>query len=67
MSDSSLTFFDGASGLEAPAEVQSMGDAFPGKKFTLATWMRHGTTEQADKHAKEHIVCRADDHRKCKL
>ncbi len=64
-SDASLTFFDGVSGLSAPAEVQHLEDTFPGTKFTLATWMRHRQQEERDKHEKEHIVCRADDHSEC--
>ncbi len=68
LSDASLTFFDGESGLQAPKEVQDLGDNFPGERFTLATWMRHKGSDDKeldqDKHAKEHIVCRADDHMK---
>ncbi len=63
-SDASLTYFDGSSGLPAPEEVQRMGSSFPGSVFTLSTWMRHREDETLDRHAKEHIVCRADDHSK---
>ncbi len=70
-SDASITYFDGVSGLSAPEEVQRMHNQFPGDKFTLSTWMRHrgggagggeGEGSVTDKHDKEHVVCRADDH-----
>ena len=28
----------------------------------VSTWMRHAEREDKDNHAKEHIVCEADDH-----
>lgn len=31
--------------------------------FTFATWMRHGAHAGQDKHAKEHLLCSADDHK----
>jgi hypothetical protein len=37
---------------------------FPHTKFTISTWMRHRAREDVDKHRKEHIICKADDHRK---
>lgn len=30
--------------------------------FTISTWMKHNTYPNQDKHAKEHILCSADDH-----
>lgn len=31
--------------------------------FTISTWMKHNTYPNQDKHAKEHILCSADDHK----
>ena len=30
--------------------------------WQVSTWMRHAEREDKDNHAKEHIVCEADDH-----
>ena len=49
--------------VDVPEEV--IMPAFPAQKFTLATWMRHKPIDDGtDKHRKEHIICKADDHSK---
>ena len=55
--------FDGQTGVSVPSSVVS-ADAFPSHKFTIATWMRHRDNKALEKHIKEHIICKADDHRK---
>ena len=52
--------------VDVPEEV--IMPAFPAQKFTLATWMRHKPIDDGtDKHRKEHIICKADDHSKYSL
>jgi len=31
--------------------------------FTIASWMKHKSNLNGDKHSKEHILCNADDHK----
>lgn len=62
-SDSSMAKFDGEKGVNVPESLIA-SDAFPTHKFTIATWMRHRHNKALDKHTKEHIICKADDHRK---
>ena len=62
-SDSSMAKFDGQSGLTVPESILPSGN-FPPHKFTIATWMKHRDNKALDKHTKEHIMCKADDHRK---
>ncbi len=62
VSDASMTRFDGSTGIDVPESVLA-ADKFPGSVFTVSTWMRHAKRGDDDKHRKEHIVCRADDHR----
>ncbi|XP_014246637.1 calsyntenin-1 isoform X2 [Cimex lectularius] len=31
--------------------------------FTMSTWLKHKHRQDQDKHAKEHIICSADDHK----
>ena len=64
VSDRTITRFNGRTGLEAPTDTVRPGEAFPGMIFTLATWMKHAKPEEEDKHKKEHIICKADDHSK---
>lgn len=52
--------FDGQTGVRIPESV--LGHRM-GEQFTITTWMRH-ETKTRDKHAKEQILCLADDHRK---
>ena len=54
--------FDGQTGITVPESVLS-SETFPPHKFTIATWMRHRDNKALDKHTKEHIICKADDHR----
>ena len=62
-SDSSMAKFDGQSGITVPESILPSGN-FPPHKFTIATWMKHRDNKALDKHTKEHIMCKADDHRK---
>ena len=62
-SDSSMAKFDGQTGITVPESILPTG-SFPPHKFTIATWMRHRDNKALDKHTKEHIMCKADDHRK---
>ena len=62
-SDSSMAKFDGQTGITIPESILPTG-SFPPHKFTIATWMRHRDNKALDKHTKEHIMCKADDHRK---
>ena len=55
--------FDGQTGISVPESVLP-SETFPPHKFTIATWMRHRDNKALDKHTKEHIICKADDHRK---
>ena len=49
--------------VDIPDEV--LPSTFPEQKFTVATWMRHKPIDDGtDKHHKEHIICKADDHSK---
>jgi hypothetical protein len=49
---------------DVPEEV--LKPSFPEQTFTLATWMRHKPIDDGtDKHHKEHIICKADDHSEC--
>ena len=48
------------SGRLVPALVTSASN-FP-LFCQVSTWMRHAGREDSDNHAKEHIVCEADDH-----
>jgi len=52
--------FDGVSAATVPEEVLSHDF---GKEFTISAWLRH-QPKAVSKHAKEHIMCLADDHRK---
>ncbi|XP_014670429.1 PREDICTED: calsyntenin-1-like [Priapulus caudatus] len=52
--------FDGESGAVLPPEVMQDGLT---ETFSLALWMKHEENVTLDKHAKEHIVCNADDHK----
>jgi hypothetical protein len=58
-----MVMLDGQTGLSVPDSLLSP-DTFPAHKFTVATWMRHKERKAQDKHSKEHIICKADDHRK---
>ena len=58
-----MVLFDGKSGVNVPENVLSSRE-FPHNKFTVSTWMRHRAREDVDKHRKEHIICKADDHSK---
>ncbi len=49
--------FDGKTGVD-------VADFAPGDKFTFSTWLKHTESNEEDKHRKEHIICRADDHSK---
>merc|ERR1719322_2372017 len=65
--DSSMVLFTGSESsagyVDVPEEV--LNQNFPAQTFTLATWMRHKPIDDGtDKHRKEHIICKADDHRK---
>lgn len=62
-SDSSMVRLDGHSALTVPDSVLKAAD-FPMHRFTISTWMRHKQKQLNDKHTKEHIICKADDHRK---
>jgi len=62
-SDSSMARFNGETGVNIPESLIA-SDAFPTHKFTIASWMRHRHNKGLDKHTKEHILCKADDHRK---
>lgn len=62
-SDSSMAKFDGQSGITVPESILP-SENFPPHKFTIATWMKHRDNKALDKHTKEHIMCKADDHRK---
>ena len=55
--------FNGETGVNIPESLIA-SDAFPSHKFTIASWMRHRHNKAQDKHTKEHILCKADDHRK---
>ena len=55
--------FDGRTSVTLPESLVS-SDSFPSHKFTIATWVRHRHNKALDKHTKEHIICKADDHRK---
>ena len=61
-SDSSMARFNGETGVNIPESLIA-SDAFPTHKFTIASWMRHRHNKGLDKHTKEHILCKADDHR----
>jgi hypothetical protein len=61
-SDSSMARFNGETGVNIPESLIA-SDAFPTHKFTRASWMRHRHNKGLDKHTKEHILCKADDHR----
>lgn len=61
--DASMARFDGQTGVSVPESLVS-SDTFPNHKFTIATWMRHRDNKALEKHIKEHIICKADDHRK---
>lgn len=62
--DSSMILLTGKNGYDVPADLLP---AFPGKKFTISTWMRHRRRDDGDIHKKEHIICEADDHSKKKI
>ena len=54
---------NGGGYVDVPEDV--LTSSFPEKTFTLATWMRHKPIDDGtDKHHKEHIICKADDHSK---
>merc|ERR1712223_1167469 len=54
---------NGGGYVDVPEDV--LIPSFPEQMFTLATWMRHKPIDDGtDKHHKEHIICKADDHRK---
>ncbi|KAL1123236.1 hypothetical protein AAG570_002323 [Ranatra chinensis] len=53
--------FDGvSSAITVPSEVLDHGLA---PVFTIATWLKHKHHPDMDRHAKEHILCSADDHK----
>ena len=52
--------FDGSRGVVVP---ESVLPHHLESEFTISTWMKHGA-KVTDKHAKQHIMCLADDHRK---
>ena len=62
-SDSSMARFNGETGVNIPESLIA-SDTFPSHKFTIASWMRHRHNKALDKHTKEHILCKADDHSK---
>lgn len=51
--------FDGSTGVVVPPEVMSHNLT---RNFTIALWLKHEHHAGQDKHAKEHIICNADDH-----
>ena len=61
--DSSMVRLDGKTGVTVPETILPPPE-FPKHKFTISSWMRHRENPLQDKHTKEHIMCKADDHRK---
>lgn len=54
--------FDGVnSAVSVPNDVLDHGLS---STFTMATWLKHAHRADQDRHAKEHILCSADDHSK---
>ena len=63
-----MVLFTGSENGGGYADVpeQVLNPSFPEQIFTLATWMRHKPIDDGtDKHHKEHIICKADDHSEC--
>lgn len=57
--------FDGAS--NAAVVPESALNHNLSTRFTLSFWMKHeAPLDPANKHMKEHIICNADDHSKCR-
>lgn len=56
--------FDGSTGATVPAEVIPHNLT---QNFTISLWLKHEHHPNQDKHAKEHILCNADDHRTFKM
>ncbi|XP_073992692.1 calsyntenin 1 [Rhodnius prolixus] len=53
--------FDGVnSAVSVPNDVLDHGLS---STFTMATWLKHAHRADQDRHAKEHILCSADDHK----
>ena len=52
--------FDGSTGVTVPPEVMPHNLT---RNFTMSVWLKHEHHAGQDKHAKEHILCNADDHR----
>ena len=52
--------FDGSTGALVPPQAMSHNLT---RNFTIAVWLKHEHHSGQDKHAKEHILCNADDHR----
>ena len=64
----SMVLFTGSENGGGYADVPEdvLNPSFPEQTFTLATWMRHKPIDDGtDKHHKEHIICKADDHSEC--
>uniref|UniRef100_A0A0K8SB61 Cadherin domain-containing protein n=1 Tax=Lygus hesperus TaxID=30085 RepID=A0A0K8SB61_LYGHE len=53
--------FDGVS--SAISVPQTMLDHGLASTFTMSVWLKHKHHTELDKHAKEHIICSADDHK----
>lgn len=53
--------FDGSS--TAVVVPDGLVSSNPGDNFTIATWMKHASQPDLDRHAKEHVICKADDHK----
>ncbi|XP_055858162.1 calsyntenin-1 [Episyrphus balteatus] len=54
--------FDGSSGVVVPDNLVQRHD-FASRPFSIVTIFRHFSLPTSNKHAKEHIVCSADDHK----
>lgn len=54
--------FDGSSGVVVPDNLVQRHD-YASRPFSIVTIFRHFSLSTANKHAKEHIVCSADDHK----
>lgn len=53
--------FDGTLGAIIPEAVMPHHD-FASHPFSIVTMFRHLNSSSTNKHAKEHIICSADDH-----
>lgn len=54
--------FDGSSGVIVPDNLVQRHD-YASRPFSIVTIFRHFSLPTLNKHAKEHIVCSADDHK----